>query len=627
MKCILHIGTEKTGTTTLQHFLYANIAALKEQGFGILKSMGKGNNRRLASYGMRDGRLQDDYFLMHGIRTESEKKEHDRETELLLKNELNELNESGCHTIIISSEHFHSRCELDDEVKKVANLLKEFFHEIKVVCYLRPQVDVASSLYTTVLRSGAKLEFEDFIEKHCREDNFYYNYQELLERWSRVFGQYSICPRLLEPEKLKDQDLVKDFLSLSGVKSSHNIRFYHRENESLTVFGQELLRLNNVYQHEFAYKGESFKEYVYKKANSLFAGRGASLDQSQARKLQAQFDAINNSVARQWFSSDSLFEINYEKYQKKLPPQPEKDILEDLFSTQHLIKEVSGKNVKHSTGLENLAGRITHEFKSADILREVAFAFEQSDDIQTAFKVMEQAHLLRPQGPVIKQKLEEYRNILNDKTAPAIPPEGIETINALGHRDYVGGLWEEIGQLQFDFMVAQGLQPEHTLLDIGCGSLRGGIHFINYVNSNNYLGVDKERELINRGVELELGKELLAEKQPEFIVNNHFGFDKFSKVPDFAIAHALFTHLVEHDIRLCLVNLKKFAGDKPLTFFASFFEIETPKVVEFEASHSHTKFEYTRTQMEQFGLEAGWQVEYIGDWNHPRGQRMIKYYI
>jgi hypothetical protein len=42
------------------------------------------------------------------------------------------------------------------------------------------------------------------------------------------------------------------------------------------------------------------------------------------------------------------------------------------------------------------------------------------------------------------------------------------------HRELIGGMWETIGRLQFDFMVAQGLIPSSTLLDIGCGALRGG---------------------------------------------------------------------------------------------------------------------------------------------------------
>ncbi len=49
-----------------------------------------------------------------------------------------------------------------------------------------------------------------------------------------------------------------------------------------------------------------------------------------------------------------------------------------------------------------------------------------------------------------------------------------EQIDAGTHRDMVGGMWEEIGRLQFEFLRARGLKPSHRLLDIGCGSLRGG---------------------------------------------------------------------------------------------------------------------------------------------------------
>ena len=46
------------------------------------------------------------------------------------------------------------------------------------------------------------------------------------------------------------------------------------------------------------------------------------------------------------------------------------------------------------------------------------------------------------------------------------------------HREQVGGLWDEIGALQIDFLRAQGLRPGDTLLDVGCGCLRGGVHFV-----------------------------------------------------------------------------------------------------------------------------------------------------
>ena len=35
------------------------------------------------------------------------------------------------------------------------------------------------------------------------------------------------------------------------------------------------------------------------------------------------------------------------------------------------------------------------------------------------------------------------------------------------HRRFVGGLWDEIGQLQFDFMTSRGLMPGSKLLMSG----------------------------------------------------------------------------------------------------------------------------------------------------------------
>ena len=42
-----------------------------------------------------------------------------------------------------------------------------------------------------------------------------------------------------------------------------------------------------------------------------------------------------------------------------------------------------------------------------------------------------------------------------------LEPEGETGIQKIGHRAYVGGLWDEIGNLQFEFLVAKGLRPEH----------------------------------------------------------------------------------------------------------------------------------------------------------------------
>ncbi len=204
-----------------------------------------------------------------------------------------------------------------------------------------------------------------------------------------------------------------------------------------------------------------------------------------------------------------------------------------------------------------------------------------------------------------------------------VKPEGKDGIQKLGHREYVGGMWEEIGRLQFEFLLRQKLKPTDCFLDIACGSLRGGVHFINYLETSNYLGIDKEASLIQLGIEKELGKELYNDKKPEFVISNTFDFEKFSKKPRFSLAQSLFTHLNIEDVFRCLNKLRKFVESEEHVLFATFFEgdsSDNPKM-----SHSHASFQYSREEMETFGRRNGWQATYIGGWNHPRNQMMMQY--
>jgi hypothetical protein len=204
--------------------------------------------------------------------------------------------------------------------------------------------------------------------------------------------------------------------------------------------------------------------------------------------------------------------------------------------------------------------------------------------------------------------------------------EGRLGVIVLGHRRYVGGRWESIGTLQFDFLVRDGLQPSDVLLDIGCGALRGGIHFISFLDPSHYLGADKELALIRRGIRRELGPVLVREKSPLFLVSDRFEFSRFSTDlrPNYALAQSVFTHLCETDIKRCLKELRDFARDG-CQFFATFFESVVPKENP-PKSHSHLAFRYTREQMETYGADYGFRGYYIGEWGHPKS-KMMRYVL
>jgi hypothetical protein len=203
---------------------------------------------------------------------------------------------------------------------------------------------------------------------------------------------------------------------------------------------------------------------------------------------------------------------------------------------------------------------------------------------------------------------------------PDAPPTGPEGVEALGHRTYVGGMWEEIGRLQFNFLLEQGLLPSHVLLDVACGSLRGGVHFIPYLDSRKYHGLEMEAALVDAALAHELPSQLVEEKAPEFVISSDFEFHRFSRRPDYAIAQSLFTHLVPDDMSRCLTRLRDFVGDRTCRFFVTFFDGDSDRNP--ATSHTHLAFWYSQSEMESFAADAGWDFEYIGPWGHPRGQMM-----
>jgi hypothetical protein len=124
-------------------------------------------------------------------------------------------------------------------------------------------------------------------------------------------------------------------------------------------------------------------------------------------------------------------------------------------------------------------------------------------------------------------------------------------------RDLVDGMWDEMGKLQFDFLCSQGLRPSSRLIDIGCGCLRGGTHFVKFLEVGNYYGVDLSQALLDEGYDLELQYKDLQFKLPRanLICDGEFQFSRFPVRFHFALAQSVFTHLLANHLQLCLSRL------------------------------------------------------------------------
>jgi SAM-dependent methyltransferase len=212
----------------------------------------------------------------------------------------------------------------------------------------------------------------------------------------------------------------------------------------------------------------------------------------------------------------------------------------------------------------------------------------------------------------------------------ALPREVYKYIDPGWHRRGIGGMWEELGTLQFQYLVDHGLQPHHYLLDVGCGPLRGGWRFIEYLETGHYYGIDRRFDLIEAGRDFDLRPRGLLSKQPVLRELHHFEFDTLHRKFDFALAQSVFTHLSINEIIRCLVQMDRtLAPDGK--FFATFYEDERPPreitdVQQKPGLVTHLDrdfFHYHRSVFDWVCEGTGLEVEYLGGWDNPRNQRML----
>lgn len=82
-------------------------------------------------------------------------------------------------------------------------------------------------------------------------------------------------------------------------------------------------------------------------------------------------------------------------------------------------------------------------------------------------------------------------------------------------------MWKMKRDFQIGFLKGQGLEPHHRLMDVGCGTLRGGIPMIRYLNEGNYYGCDVRSEALEEA-RRELEDEGLTEKGAHLINSGDF---------------------------------------------------------------------------------------------------------
>lgn len=116
----------------------------------------------------------------------------------------------------------------------------------------------------------------------------------------------------------------------------------------------------------------------------------------------------------------------------------------------------------------------------------------------------------------------------------------------------IGGLWEEYGILQRDFLIAQGLKPHHRLLDVGCGTGRLARTIVPYLESWKYVGVDISAEALVYAIWVSR-VEGWQDKAPRFI--SVVAAWPVMEPVDFVWAFSVFIHLPSEIVSLMMSDV------------------------------------------------------------------------
>lgn len=173
--------------------------------------------------------------------------------------------------------------------------------------------------------------------------------------------------------------------------------------------------------------------------------------------------------------------------------------------------------------------------------------------------------------------------------------------------------WLALGQLQYDYLTQHGLEPHHDLLEIGCGNLRAGWRFIEYLEAERYAGVDISPDIViaaHRTV-VDYG---LQSKRPYVTVIDGTSLDFLPDASfDVLHAHSVFSHtpleIVEAYLRQAWRLLR------PSGFFDfTYNESETGEVWNF----LQEDYYFPMATLIELGGSVGFDVAPMTGWEHKQ---------
>jgi hypothetical protein len=290
---ILHIGLEKTGTTTLQAVGGRNRAWFAKHGVLYPQTPGATNHVKLALYAAKPNRAMN---LRRRVGL-GDNDVFEKFCATLPANLEREVADSGCPIVWLSNEHLSSRLRFPAELDRLAALLRPLADDIRIIVYLRHQPELYLSAYSTAIKSGDDRE----LERVLTGNEYFYRFDKILQNWADCFGAGALTIRIFDRKTLTGGDIVPDFLSVMGLAPDADLIVPDGLNRRLDGFTVQFLRLFSRHIPPILKTGPN-PEYgdACTLLESVSTGPDLALPAETMRHIAALFAPSNEAVARQF---------------------------------------------------------------------------------------------------------------------------------------------------------------------------------------------------------------------------------------------------------------------------------------------------------------------------------------
>ncbi len=179
--------------------------------------------------------------------------------------------------------------------------------------------------------------------------------------------------------------------------------------------------------------------------------------------------------------------------------------------------------------------------------------------------------------------------------------------------------WLTIGQMQFDYLVSHGLKPDMRMLEVGCGNLRAGRLFIDYLEPGNYYGTDISPDILMAAqrtvIKFDLQSRLpyltlVDDMRLEFLPDSYF---------DVVHAHSVFSHSPIEVIDECLAHVGRIMTP------GGFFDFTFDRTEGTEHQVLREDFYYRTQTLIELARRHGLEGRFMDDWEElPHDQSKLR---